>query len=460
MTRRGHILVVDDHANTRLYLKTLLTHEGYAISEAGSGKDALEVLKASPLPAHQSAILLDLKLPDTTGTDLLEPMRTLYPHLPVIIMTAHATVETAVDAIRKGAANYIEKPIDERKLLALLAEVTSTFHRPGGKNRDGSEETLPLIAGQSPAMKALSERIKKAASHSIPILIAGESGTGKELVARSIHQISPRRDEPFIAVNTGAISRELVNSELFGHEKGSFTSAVSKKEGWLSSSGKGTLFLDEIGTMELSTQIALLRVLENRTFYRVGGTEELEFHARIIGATNIDPILLVNQGRLREDLYYRMNVFPITVPPLREREDDVLLLAERFLKESFDNPLIHISLDSRAREMLRQYPWPGNVRELKNRMIEIAVTSGLNAPSRFELTGDTLATTLTLPSSPRSLAGDSTDKPIRTLKEGEREQILRILDETSGNKSHAARILGISRKALYAKIREYGIPED
>lgn len=163
-------------------------------------------------------------------------------------------------------------------------------------------------------MRALSERIRKASSHSIPILITGESGTGKELVARSIHHLSPRRGEPFIAVNTGAISRELVNSELFGHEKGAFTSALTKKEGWLSTAGKGTLFLDEIGTMELSTQIALLRVLENRTFYRVGGTEELEFHARIIGATNIDPVLLVNQGRLREDLYYRMNVFPIVVP--------------------------------------------------------------------------------------------------------------------------------------------------
>ena len=459
MSVHGHILIVDDHANTRLYLKTLLNHEGYATREAGTGKEALDSLRTHPLPAHQSAILLDLKLPDTTGTDLLEPIRTLYPHLPIIIMTAHATVETAVDAIRKGALNYIEKPIDEKKLLALLSEVTATVH-VSGRMDQGSPDSLPLLAGKSPAMRVLADRIRKAASHSIPILITGESGTGKELVAHSIHQLSPRREDPFIAVNTGAISRELVSSELFGHEKGSFTSAVSRKDGWLSTAGKGTLFLDEIGTMELSTQIALLRVLENRTFYRVGGTEELEFHARIIGATNIDPLLLVNQGRLREDLYYRMNVFPIAVPPLRERGEDVFILAERFLKEAFDNPAVRIALSPSAREILRHYPWPGNLRELKNRMIEIAVTQGLGPPAYFELSGHALEPLL-LPSAAKfSPADDLQSKPPRTLKEGEKEQILRVLEETEGNKSQAARILGISRKALYAKIREYGIPED
>lgn len=457
MRPQGRILVVDDYANTRLYLKTLLTHEGYVVFEAGTGREALEILKSDPLPAHRSAILLDLKLPDTTGIELVEPIRALYPHVPVVIMTAHATVETAVEAIRKGAANYLEKPIDEKKLLSLLGDLTSAPMRTEKDLLSGNELPLPLLAGDSPAIRRLADRIRKAASHSIPILITGESGTGKELVARSIHQISPRREEPFIAVNTGAISRELVNSELFGHEKGSFTSALSRKDGWLSTAGRGTLFLDEIGTMDLSTQIALLRVLENRTFYRVGGTEELSFHARIIGASNIDPLLLVNQGRLREDLYYRMNVFPINVPPLRERGGDILILARRFLAEAFDSPGLTISISPAAREILTTYPWPGNVRELKNRMIEVAVVQGITAPDRFELEGEMIAPLLHLTPPP----GTSLQSlPPRTLKEGEREQIRRALAESKGNKSLAARILGISRKALYAKMREYEIEEE
>ena len=457
MRPQGRILVVDDYANTRLYLKTLLTHEGYVVFEAGTGREALEILKSDPLPAHRSAILLDLKLPDTTGIELVEPIRALYPHVPVVIMTAHATVETAVEAIRKGAANYLEKPIDEKKLLSLLGDLTSAPMRTEKDILSGNELPLPLLAGDSPAIRRLADRIRKAASHSIPILITGESGTGKELVARSIHQLSPRREEPFIAVNTGAISRELVNSELFGHEKGSFTSALSRKDGWLSTAGRGTLFLDEIGTMDLSTQIALLRVLENRTFYRVGGTEELSFHARIIGASNIDPLLLVNQGRLREDLYYRMNVFPINVPPLRERGGDILILARRFLAEAFDNPGLTINISPAAREILTTYPWPGNVRELKNRMIEVAVVQGITAPDRFELEGEMIAPLLHLTPPP----GTSLQSlPPRTLKEGEREQIRRALAESKGNKSLAARILGISRKALYAKMREYEIEEE
>ncbi len=457
MKPQGRILVVDDYANTRLYLKTLLTHEGYVVSEAGTGREALDILKSDPLPAHRSAILLDLKLPDTTGTELVEPLRALYPQVPVVIMTAHATVETAVEAIRKGAANYLEKPIDEKKLLTLLGDLTSAPKRTGRGLLSEGELSLPLLAGESPAIKRLADRIRKAASHSIPILITGESGTGKELVARSIHQLSPRREEPFIAVNTGAISRELVNSELFGHEKGSFTSALSRKDGWLSTAGHGTLFLDEIGTMDLSTQISLLRVLENRTFYRVGGTEELSFHARIIGASNIDPLLLVNQGRLREDLYYRMNVFPINVPPLRERGEDILLLARRFLAEAFDSPDLTITISPAARDILMRYPWPGNVRELKNRMIEVAVVQGSSAQTRFDLEGEMIAPLLHLTATPDSSPPPS---PPRTLKEGEREQIRRALSEAEGNKSLAARILGISRKALYAKMREYGIEED
>ena len=414
----------------------------------------------TPSPPRRSLILLDLKLPDTTGNALVAPLRALYPQIPVVIMTAHASVETAVEAIRNGASNYLEKPIDEKKLLSLIDDLLVTNELP---------ETAPfglLLAGESPPMHLLLERIRKAASHSIPILITGESGTGKELVARSIHNLSPRREEPFIAVNTGAISKELVNSELFGHEKGSFTSAQNRKDGWLLTAGKGTLFLDEIGTMDLSTQISLLRVIENRTFYRVGGTEELSFRARIIGATNVDPQKLVDQGRLREDLYYRLNVFPIDVPPLRERGRDVLLLARKFLGEALEIPETAVHIAPAAEEILLSYPWPGNVRELRNRMIEISVTYDMQDPSgipgrsrTFELEREMIAPVLTLS---RERGGEEAPPlpPPRTLKEGEREQIRRAIRDSAGNKSLAARILGISRKSLYAKMREYRIGED
>ncbi len=460
MTSRPHILVVDDHANTRLYLKTLLTHEGYLVREAATGQEALDTLSHDPLPPRRSLILLDLKLPDTTGNALVMPLRSLYPQVPVVIMTAHASVETAVEAIRNGASNYLEKPIDEKKLLSLIDDLLLPNELP---------EAAPfglLLAGESPPMHLLRERIRKAASHSIPILITGESGTGKELVARSIHNLSPRREEPFIAVNTGAISKELVNSELFGHEKGAFTSAQNRKDGWLLTAGKGTLFLDEIGTMDLSTQISLLRVIENRTFYRVGGTEELAFRARIIGATNVDPQKLVDQGRLREDLYYRLNVFPIDVPPLRERGRDVALLARKFLGEALEIPETSVHIAPAAEEVLLAYPWPGNVRELRNRMIEISVTYDMEDPAgmsgrnrTFELEREMIAPVLTLS---RERVGEESSPlpPPRTLKEGEREQIRRAIRDSAGNKSLAARILGISRKSLYAKMREYRIGED
>jgi two-component system nitrogen regulation response regulator GlnG len=460
MSSRPHILVVDDHANTRLYLKTLLSHEGYQVRDAATGHDAIESLKAHPLPPRRSLILLDLKLPDTTGNALVPPLRALYPQVPVVIMTAHASVETAVEAIRNGASNYLEKPIDEKKLLSLIVDLIPP------EDLSDAAESGRLLTGDSPPMKLLLDRIKKASSHSIPILITGESGTGKELVARSIHNLSPRREEPFIAVNTGAISKELVNSELFGHEKGSFTSAQSRKDGWLLTAGKGTLFLDEIGTMDLVTQISLLRVIENRTFYRVGGTEELAFHARIIGATNIDPQRLVEQGRLREDLYYRLNVFPIDVPPLRERGRDVILLAKRFLGEAFELPEASIHISPGAEEILLSYPWPGNVRELRNRMIEISVTydiaersgSGVK-PKLFELERGMIAPVLSL-TKDRPPDDVPPLPPPRTLKEGEREQIKRAIRDSAGNKSLAARILGISRKSLYAKMREYRIGEE
>ncbi len=461
MTAPFHVLVVDDHANTRLYLKTFLSHEGYHVREAGTGQEALEALKRDPLPPKRSLILLDLKLPDTTGNTLVPPLRSLYPQVPVVIMTAHATVETAVEAIRRGASNYLEKPIDEKKLLSLMEDLLGPQSLPADPAPEEPEGIL--LAGESPSMRFLLERIRKAASHAVPILITGESGTGKELVARSIHRYSPRRNDPFIAVNTGAISRELVNSELFGHEKGAFTSALARKDGWLLTAGRGTLFLDEIGTMDLSTQISLLRVLENRTFYRVGGTEELSFSARIIGASNVDPLMLLEQGRLREDLYYRLNVFPIAVPPLRERGKDILLLSKRFLAESLALPESAIHLSPGAEEILCAYHWPGNVRELKNRMIEISVTHGFREEEGNGQTSPSfvldraMISPLLSGGKERSFEEEPGISPPKTLKDGERDQIRRAIHESSGNKSLAARILGISRKSLYAKMREYRI---
>ena len=450
------LLVVDDHANTRAYLRTLLEHEGYGILEASTGEKALDLLNSGDGESIRG-VLLDLKLPNVSGIDLIRPIKERRPTLPVIIMTAHASVPTAVSAIQSGAFHYLEKPLSEEALLDTLKNAL----------REGShsdQKALPKEAqwewpGIGPSMERLMERIRKASRHTFPVLVTGESGTGKELIAHTIHKLSAASGEPFVAVNTGAIPKELVASELFGSERGSFTGATERKSGWFEAAGKGTLFLDEIGTMDLSTQIALLRVIENRVYSRVGGTAGIPFTARIICATNDDLSQLIREGRFREDLYYRLNVHAIFLPPLRERREDILPLANHFLLQTMaPSGDITIEFDRKAVAALECYPWPGNIRELKNAMISLAIERGADFPSSGHclIPADWLPESISCPEEP----GRDPSAPPRTLREGEKEQIRKVLLETGGNKALASRILGISRKALYAKLRDYRLTKD
>ena len=448
------VLVVDDYANTRAYLRALLEHEGFGVLEAGTGERALEILSSKDGRSVR-AILLDLKLPNQSGIDLIAPFRSLCPRAPIIIMTAHASVPTAVSAIQKGAFHYLEKPLAEEELLETLSRAMA-LEAPEGRGEAEPPSPLELVG---PTMERMMDRLRKAGSHPFPVLITGESGTGKEMVARTIHRFSPRSREPFVAVNTGAIPRDLVSSELFGHEKGSFTGALERKVGWFEAAGNGTLFLDEIGTMDLPVQVALLRVIESRSFSRVGGTVSIPFSAKILCATNENLEDMMKEGRFREDLFYRLNVHAIRLPPLRQRTEEIGFLAAHFLRESLglkgDEPEIRFT--EGARKILERYPWPGNIRELKNCMITISIEHGpeiRESPRPLippEWLPESVLATGTLP-------GALEPEP-RTLKENERDQIRKILAETGGNKAQAARILGISRKSLYAKLREYGLGE-
>ncbi len=451
------LLVVDDHANTRAYLRTLLEHEGYEIREAATGETALELLRSNE-GKNVRGVLLDLKLPNISGIDLIQPIKEKRPSLPIIIMTAHATVPTAVSAIQKGAFHYLEKPLSEEALLGTLKAALSEDRGFALSEPSNIENRW---APMGPYMARLKDRVLKAAHHSFPVLITGESGTGKELIARTIHTLSSHSGGPFLAVNTGAIPRELVNSELFGYEKGSFTGAMERKAGWFESAGRGTLFLDEIGTMEISTQIAILRVIENRSFSRVGGTAEVPFSARIICATNDDLPSLIREGRFREDLYYRLNVHAIRLPPLRERREDVLPLAGHFLAQSLGRDESEIGFEPEARSVLERYFWPGNIRELKNVMISLAIEKGSDLPKdRPVQAGAALLADFLRQGHDAGSGTESEGIPPRTLREGEKEQIRKVLRETGGNKALSSRILGISRKALYSKLREYGLKDE
>ncbi len=457
---RPKLLVVDDHSNTRAWLKTFLGHVGYDVLEAGTAEKAISVLRQEG-SSELGAVLLDLKLPDGSGIDLIRPIRDLRPSMAIIIMTAHASVSTAVDAIQKGAFHYIEKPINEDILLETLRRVLPS----GGSSLDlrRSEAAHPVLLGKSALMLEIRQKINLSATHPVPVLITGESGTGKEVIARMIHDLSPSAREPFVPVNTGAIPKELVSAELFGHERGAFTGAQERKVGWCEVAGRGTLFLDEIGTMEPATQVALLRVIESRSFHRVGGTAEIPFMARIIGATNEALPELIREGRFREDLFYRLNVFEIHVPSLRERSEDIPQLAIHFIEESWsDGSIPAMSFDPEAARLLKAYSWPGNVRELRNAMVSLVIQNTMSLSGADEV----VITPLMLPDKIRfatesSRSGDLSDRDVRShgksLREGEKDLIRKALIETKGNKSRASEILGISRKALYAKIREYGL---
>ncbi|HEY4010095.1 MAG TPA: sigma-54 dependent transcriptional regulator [Acidobacteriaceae bacterium] len=459
------ILIIDDESGIRDSLETLLTLEGFAVDLAPEGSSGMDLLTRH----SYDLLLLDLALPGESGLDLLPRIKSLAPELPVIMITAYGTVGNVVDAIRAGASNFIQKPWDNEK---LLADIRSAI----GRHKAESEvvqlkRTLKQrysfknIVGKSDVMLKLFDLVSQVAPSRSTVLIQGESGTGKELIAKAIHSNSPRRDKAFIPVNTGAVPSDLLESTLFGHERGAFTSAIAAKKGLFEVADQGTLFLDEIGTMGMDMQAKILRVLQDRRFMRLGGTQEIQVDVRIVAATNVNLQQAVKEGRFREDLFYRLNVISLELPPLRSRKEDIPLLTHHYLKfYAEENGFLTPDLTPEALRVLMEYEWPGNVRELEN-VIERCVvlsTGPVNGPQMApgaaqigpdlfpaQLRGTTYSTNL-LEQRPDASLFD-------VLEDIERRIIADRLERCNWNQTEAAEYFRIPLSTLNQKIKRLNI---
>ena len=449
---KQRVLIADDDDSARAALGALLSTWGYEVEEAIDGKDALE-----RAPVFQPAVVVaDLVMPGVDGIGLLKPLSELNPNIVVVLLTGHATVETAVSAMKDGAYDYLTKPMDPRRLQAILekamdrAEVLRevTVLRRQLKQSRGFGSLL----GASAPMQDVYRLIELAAASSAPVLITGDTGTGKELVARTIHQMSSRGKGPFVAVNCSAIPETLLESELFGHERGAFTGALERRAGYFELADGGTIFLDEITEMSPALQAKYLRVLQDGVIRRLGGKAETKVDIRVVAATNRDAADAVRDKVFREDLYYRLNVLAISLPPLRRRADDIPLLVEAFIAEFNEKYDRHVrSLDDAAMMRLGEHSWPGNVRELRN-VIERAV---VGCPDDL-ITPDSLPFAASSPPTPENL--DAVLLPVgTTLEKGERDLILRTLQSVNNNKTQAAVILGTTPKTIHNKIRRWKI---
>ncbi len=449
--KSGKILVVDDEPAEREGLARLVGQWGYEVVTAGSGEEALNLIETQ----HPAVVLTDLVLPEMDGLTLLQKLKETGRPPIVLLVTGHGTVETAVEAMRHGAFDYLTKPVDATRLQVLLEksieqeslsrEVNLLRHQLRQKGSFGQ------LVGQSKGMQEVYRWIELAATSAAPVLVYGDSGTGKELAARTIHDLSNRRNKPFVAINCAAIPETLIESELFGHERGAFTGATERRLGCFELADGGTLFLDEIAEMDSNTQAKLLRVLQEGSFRRVGGGKgEIQVDVRIIAATNRVPTQAIAQGQLREDLYYRLNVFSIPLPPLRERSEDITLLGKTFIEEfnRQDNRQVR-GLTGEAERHLERYAWPGNVRELRNVIQRAVVLSGTGLIDSEHLPENVLRSA-PAPAAPSIAA-------VVPIREMERDMIMRALEETSQDKRRAAQLLGISLKTLYNKLAKYGI---
>ena len=453
MKTKKTILVADDDLAHRTMLRTLLSGWGYAITEADDGSSAMEAVRCQPF----DLILMDVRMIRVSGLEALTEIKAYNPAIPVVIMTAYASVETAVLALKKGAYDYLTKPLDFDELRFTMERAMDHSHLRE-ENRLLKESLAERfdrrnLIGRSVAMTRLIETVSQVAPTEATVLITGESGTGKEMIAGLLHYNSLRKDGPFIRFNCAAIAETLLESELFGHEKGAFTGADRRKEGKFRQADGGSLFLDEVSEMSVGMQVKLLRVLQERELTRVGGEEVLQVDVRMIAATNRDLLKEVGAGRFREDLFYRLNVVTLHVPPLRERPEDIPLLAQEFLVQfAGKNRKAIKGFTPQAMDRLLRHPWPGNVRELMNSVERGVVLSRGEYLDEAELS-------LLLPGAAPSLAG--TAAPLAQPSEGhsleivERETILKALDTARGNKSEAARRLGITRRTLHQKLRKY-----
>ncbi|MCH6561026.1 MAG: sigma-54-dependent Fis family transcriptional regulator [Myxococcales bacterium] len=444
------ILIVDDEESICRAVAGILADEGYTPASAASVDEALQRIEQQ-VP---DLVLLDVAMPARDGIELLEELRRSCPELPVIMMSGHGTIETAVRATKLGAYDFLEKPLSYDKLLLCLARALETS-RLAQENRRLREEITRTheIIGESPVMQELLKQIAVAAPTDGRVLITGENGTGKELVARQIHLNSKRVSNPFVEVNCAAIPEELIESVLFGHEKGAFTGAIQMKRGRFEMADAGTIFLDEIGDMSLMTQAKILRILQEHRFERVGGSETLEVNVRVIAATNKNLETEMAEGRFREDLYYRLNVIPIYVPPLRQRRDDIRPLLEHFLERaSAQNSGSRRSLSAKALEKLAVYPWPGNVRELQN-IVERLV---LMCP-RPVIDVEDLPPQIAHPDREKLLRGLQSEKLADARAAFEREYLLGKLRANQWNISRTAEVVGLARESLSRKLRSLGI---
>ena len=448
------ILIIDDEDAIRESLDTLLTLEGFTVSTAGDGSAGLELLSRN----EYDLLLLDLALPGQSGIDLLPRIVEMQPNLPVIMITAYGTVGNVVDAIRAGAENFVQKPWDNEKLLADIRAAVAR-HR-------AEEEVVQLkrtlkqrynfenIVGKSEPMLRLFDLVAQVAPSRSTVLIQGESGTGKQLIAKAIHANSPRRDRPFVPVNTGAVPSELLESTLFGHVKGAFTSAVTAKKGLFEVANGGTLFLDEIGTMGMDMQAKILRVLQDRRFMHLGGVQEIQVDVRIIAATNVNLQEAVRDGRFREDLFYRLNVISLELPPLRSRREDIPLLAAHFLKfYAEENGTDDRSLSPEAMRIIMDYEWPGNVRELEN-----AMERGVVLSTSRTISSDLLPTQLTGSTYSASLLDHQPNASLFDLMEEiERRIISDRLERCHWNQTEAAEYFKIPLSTLNQKIKRLNV---
>ena len=450
----GSILIIDDEAAIRESLETLLAIEGYNVEAARTAEEGLAMLAASP----RDLVLLDFALPDRNGLEVLDEIRQRDPGLPVIMITAYGTVENAVKAIQAGATNFIQKPWDNEKLLADVRASISRL-RIEEENRQlkralKQRYSFEHIVGKSEPMLKVFDLVAQVAPSRSTVLIQGESGTGKELIAKAIHAHSPRKDGPFVPVNTGSMPTELLESTLFGHVKGAFTSAIASKKGLFEIANKGTLFLDEIGTMGLDTQSKILRVLQDRKFMHLGGVQEIQVDVRIIAATNVDLKQLVREGKFREDLYYRLNVISVSLPPLRNRMEDVPLLVTHFLARfSEENGLPTRRFGAEAMRPLLNYNWPGNVRELEN-VIERAVVLSSGTNIGVDLLPESILGDSSLPTLSEETGNASL---FDIMEECERRVIISMLEKCSWNQTEAAERFRIPLSTLNQKIKRLSI---
>ncbi len=440
------VLIVEDDPATRSGLAELVQAWGFQTAEAADGEEAMRKVTTF----RPAIIVSDLVMPRMGGSELLRALKDQLSDITFILLTAQGTVDSAVEAIKEGAYDYLSKPVEPQRLQILLqkaVERQDTLREVRALRRQLREQgSFGRIIGNSPGIRTVYRVIEQSAPTAASVLISGESGTGKELVAQTIHELSPRASFPFVAINCSAIPETLLESEIFGHEKGAFTGASDRRTGVFELAHRGTLFLDEIAEMMPATQVKLLRVLQERIFRRLGGRQEISVDVRVIAATNVNPQEAVNSGKLREDLFYRLNVFAIDLPPLRERREDIPLLVQTFLTEfNRTNAKGIRAVDQEAMYILERYPWPGNIRELRN-VIEratILAESEFIEPRHLPPTlisrGEASLPTLTI-------------SPGTTVDEAERRLILLTLDHTRNNKTRAAEILGISLKTLHNKL--------